>query len=50
MNKMKNVALIAMGGAAAFAYQRYKDPLKHAAKKAFRKTSKRANDTLEDMM
>jgi len=50
MNNMKNIALIAMGGAMTLAYQKYKEPVKSAMTKAFKQTKEKANEALEDMM
>lgn len=41
---------MAMGSAATLAYQKYKEPMTKAAKKAFDQTKKKANEALEDMM
>ncbi len=50
MNNVKNVALMAIGGMATLAYQKYKEPVKNAMTKAFKQTKEKANEALEDMM
>lgn len=50
MNMVKNVACMAMGATFMAAYQKYKEPVKSAAMKAFKETKKKANEALEDMM
>ena len=50
MNMMKNMAYMAMGMMVAFAYQKYKEPIKDAMQKAMDKEKAMINNALEDMM
>ena len=53
MNMIKNVALMAMGGAVTLAYQKYNKPVMKAMKKAFGNAAHQAEeltDQLDNMM
>lgn len=53
MNMMKNVALMAMGGAITLAYQKYNKPVMRAMKNAAEMATGKAEkltDQLDDMM
>ncbi len=46
----KDLALMGLGACAVLAYQKYNKPLMKKMDKMMKKTKKKANDTLEDMM
>ena len=53
MNMMKNVALMAMGGAVTLDYQKYNKPVMRAMKNAFGNATHKAEeltDKLDNMM
>ena len=50
MKMGKNLALVAMGAGAMYAYQKYNKPAMRKVEKTVDKTLKKANAKLEDMM
>ena len=46
----KDLALMGLGAGAVLAYQKYNKPLMKKMDKMMKKTKKKANNTLEDMM
>lgn len=50
MRMVKSLALMALGGAAVLAYQRYSDDMLYAMEKMIKKKAKCACEELEDMM
>ena len=50
MKWMKTMMLMGMGAGAVLAYQKYNKPLMKKMDKMMKKTKKKANNTLEDMM
>lgn len=50
MKMGKDMALIALGAGAMYAYDRYNKPVMRKVEKTVDKTLKKANDKLEDMM
>ncbi|MBR2833138.1 MAG: hypothetical protein IKE75_01730 [Bacilli bacterium] len=50
MNKMTVIAAMAAGSMATIMFQKYKDPMIKAMKKAVNTEKKMINDTLENMM
>ena len=50
MKMGKNLAFMAMGAGAMYAYQRYNKPAMQKIEKTVDKTLKKANEKLEDMM
>ena len=50
MRMVKTLALMALGGAAVLAYQKYSDDMLYAMETMIRKKAKCACEELEDMM
>ncbi len=50
MKVCKSIALMGLGAGAVLAYQKYNKPIMKEMDKIVKKTKKKANDTLEDMM
>lgn len=50
MNTVKNLSLMAMGGAITLAYQKYNKPIKNKMKKVFNQTLNQADKMLDEMM
>ncbi len=50
MNKIRDIALMAMGGAITLAYQKYNKQMAKTLKKQFDKTVKQADAKLDEMM
>ena len=48
--KLRDMAMMAMGGAVMLAYQKYNKPMMKAMKKTFNKSVNKMNKTLDDMM
>lgn len=50
MMKTKNIMLMALGGCAVLAYQKYNKPIMKGIQKVVKKKDKITEDMLEDMM
>ena len=50
MDKMRDMAMIAVGSMMTIAYQKYNKPVMKAIKNTFNKTIKKMDKTLDDMM
>ena len=48
--KMRDMAMMAMGGALTLAYQKYNKPMMKAMKKTFNKSLDKMEKTLDDMV
>lgn len=48
--KVRDMAMMALGGTAVLAYQKYNKPMMKSVKKSLNETVKNANKSLDDMM